>query len=322
MTTWLHEWLFRRFSREDCHCCKTWALQESQAAHIFSVSLSSVKRYVNKADHGESLAPKKKSPGSAPKLDEKATKLLETDLKQRPFATLQERRDYITLPYGTLGESLDDLPHYSPAWIKQKKRGRSATERDEFQRAAWRVMVAWVVEPERLLFVDECGVHTSLAPIYGYAPKDERLHLPVPRNRGKNTTLLSSMTTDGMGPSLAVEGATDALVFETYVQKMLVPSLRAGQIVVMDNLSAHKPKRIRELIEQQGCELLYLPAYSPDYNPIEEAFSKIKNLLRKAAARSKEALVEAIGQTLDAVTAEDALGYFKHAGYRTTAQLL
>jgi transposase len=184
-------------------------------------------------------------------------------------------------------------------------------------------MVAWAVEPERLLFVDECGVHTSLAPIYGYAPRNERLHLPVPRNRGKNTTLLSSMTIGGMGPSLAVEGASTARVFEAYVEKVLVPSLRAGQIVVMDNLSAHRPRRIRELIEQQGCcELLYLPAYSPDYNPIEEAFSKIKNLLRKAAARSKEALVEAIGQALSAVTAEDALGYFAHAGYRSTGQLL
>jgi transposase len=144
----------------------------------------------------------------------------------------------------------------------------------------------------------------------------------VPRNRGKNTTLLSSMTTGGMGPSLAVEGATTARVFETYVEKVLVPSLRAGQIVVMDNLSAHRPRRIRELIEQQGCKVLYLPAYSPDYNPIEEAFAKIKTLLRKAAARSKEALVEAIGQALSAVTAEDALGYFEHAGYRPTGQLL
>jgi transposase len=184
-------------------------------------------------------------------------------------------------------------------------------------------MVAWAVEPERLLFVDECGVHTSLAPIYGYAPTDERLYLPVPRNRGKNTTLLSSMTIGGMGPSLAVEGASTARVFEAYVEKVLVPSLRAGQIVVMDNLSAHRPRRIRELIEQQGCcELLYLPAYSPDYNPIEEAFSKIKNLLRKAAARSKEALVEAIGQALSAVSSEDARGYFEHAGYQPTGQLL
>jgi transposase len=182
-------------------------------------------------------------------------------------------------------------------------------------------MVAAAVEPERLLFVDECGVHTSLAPIYGYAPRDERLHLPVPRNRGENTTLLSSMTPGGMGPSLAVEGATTARVFETYVEKVLMPSLRAGQSVVMDNLSAHRPKRIRELIEQQGCELLYLPAYSPDYNPIEEAFAKIKNLLRNFAARSKEALVEAIGVALSAVTAADVRGFFEHAGYRPTGQL-
>ena len=97
------------------------------------------------------------------------------------------------------------------------------------------------------------------------------------------------MSSKGMGPSLAVEGATTARVFETYVKKVLVPSLRKGHIVVMDNLGAHRPKRIRELIEQQGCDLLYLPAYCPDYNPIEEAFAKIKTLLRKVTARSKEA---------------------------------
>ena len=101
------------------------------------------------------------------------------------------------------------------------------------------------MEPERLLFVDECGAHTSLAPIYGYAPRGERLHLSVPRSRGKNTTLLSSMTIEGMGPSLTIEGATTSRIFETYVEKVLVPSLEPGQIVVMDNLSAHRPKRIR-----------------------------------------------------------------------------
>jgi DDE superfamily endonuclease len=130
------------------------------------------------------------------------------------------------------------------------------------------MMVAAVVEPERLIFVDECGTHTSLAPIYGYAPRGERLRLSVPRKRGENTTLLSSMTLLGMGPSLTVEGATTSRVFETYVEKVLAPSLHTGQIVVMDNLGAHRPKRIRELIEQRGCELVYLPSYSPDYNPI------------------------------------------------------
>jgi transposase len=214
------------------------------------------------------------------------------------------------------------VSRHSPYRPYQEKGGRAATERDEFLRAAWRVTVAAVVEPERLVFVDECGTHTSLAPIYGYAPKGERLRLRVPRKRGKNTTLLSSMTVGGMGPSLAVEGATTARVFETYVKKVLAPKLKEGQIVIMDNLGAHRPKRVRELIEQQGCQLIYLPSYSPDYNPIEEAFSKIKNLLRKAATRTKEALVEAIGVALSAVTAADARGFFEHAGYRSTGHLL
>ena len=183
-------------------------------------------------------------------------------------------------------------------------------------------MVAAVVEPERLVFVDECGTHTSLAPIYGYAPKGARLRLSVPRKRGKNTTLLSSMSLEGMGPSLSVEGSTTARVFETYVEEVLAPSLEEGQTVVMDNLGAHRPKRVRELIEEKGCELVYLPSYSPDYNPIEEAFAKIKNLLRKASARTKEALVEAIGAALSAVSAADARGFFEHAGYGATGQLL
>ena len=148
------------------------------------------------------------------------------------------------------------------------------------------------------------------------------MRLAVPRKRGKNTTLLSSMTLLGMGPSLAVEGATTARVFETYVKEVLAPSLEGGQVVVMDNLRAHRPRRVRELIEQQGCQLIYLPSYSPDYNPIEEAFAKIKNLLCKAAARTKEALVEAIGAALSTVTIADVRGFFEHAGYRTTAHLL
>lgn len=184
------------------------------------------------------------------------------------------------------------------------------------------MMVAATVEPQRLVFVDECGTHTSLAPIYGYAPKGERLRLSVPRKRGKNTTLLSSMSLGGMGPSLMVEGATTAVVFETYVEQVLAPSLCPGQVVVMDNLGAHRPKRVRELIEGRGCQLVYMPAYSPDYNPIEEAFAKIKNLLRKAAARTKEALVEAIGSALSAISVQDAWGFFEHAGYHPVGQLL
>jgi transposase len=170
--------------------------------------------------------------------------------------------------------------------------------------------------------VDERGTHISLAPIYGYAPKGERLWLSEPRKRGKNTTFLSSMSLEEMGPSLAVEGAITAVVFEAYVERVLAPSLHTGQIVVMDKLGAHRPKRVRKIIEERGCELVYLPSYSPDYNPIEEAFAKIKHLLRRAAVRSKEALVEAIGVALSAVTAADARGFFEHAGYHRAGQLL
>lgn len=110
------------------------------------------------------------------------------------------------------------------------------------------------------MFVDEMGVHTSLAPLYGYSRKGERVRLKVPRNRGRNTTLLAAMTLDGMGETMAVEGSTNQEVFETYVEHALAPTLEAGQVVILDNLSAHKPARVRELIEERGCELLYLPA--------------------------------------------------------------
>ena len=125
-----------------------------------------------------------------------------------------------------------------------------------------------------------------------------------------------------MGPCLAVEGPTTKALFEAYLERVLASSLRPGQVMVMDNLSSHKGSWVRKLVEERGCELVYLPPYSPDLNPLEEAFAKIKALLRKAGARTREALVEAIGRALEAVTANDAWGFFEHRGYHATAQLL
>jgi transposase len=193
-------------------------------------------------------------------------------------------------------------------------------ERDEFLRAAWKKMVAQSLDAHSLVFVDEMGTNISLSPLYGWAKKGQRAHCSVPRNRRKNTTLLSSMSMEGMGPSLAVEGATNSEVFETYVERVLAPTLRKGQVVVMDNLSAHKGERVRELIEGLGCELVYLPSYSPDFSPIEEAFGKIKCLMRKAEARSREALLEAMGTAISAITDQDARGFFEHCGYRAAVQ--
>jgi len=197
-----------------------------------------------------------------------------------------------------------------------------ALERDEFKRAVWRVSVAREIDAESLVFVDEMGANISLSPLRAWSAIGERAHCPTPRNRGKNVTLLSAMSMGGMEPSLAVTGAVDSGVFEVYLQRVLLPSLATGRIVVMDNLPAHKVESVRELIESAGCELLYLPAYSPDLNPIEEAFSKVKNILRKIEARTREAVVEAMGTALDAVTAQDARGFFEHAGYRQIGQSL
>ena len=152
------------------------------------------------------------------------------------------------------------------------------------------------------------------------APKGERAYGRVPRNRGPNTTLLASMGPEGLGPCLAVVGSTTKAVFEAYVERVLAPSLSPGRVVVMDNLASHRGERVRELVEGRGCELLFLP-YSPDFSPIEEAFSKVKALLRRSAVRTRATLVEAMGRALDAVTARDARGWFGHCGYPLGAQL-
>ncbi len=205
--------------------------------------------------------------------------------------------------------------------MEQKKRQVGASERDEFLRAAWRALVTGEIGAERLVFVDEMGSNTSLAALYAWSRRGDRARCSVPRNRGKNTTLLASMTSEGMGSCLAVVGSTTAAVFEAYVGQILAPALRPGQ-VVLDNLGAHKGERVRELIEERGCELLFLPPYSPDLNPIEEAFSKVKGLLRRAGARTRKALIEAMTRALDAVTAEDTQGFFEHCGYRFSPQPL
>jgi transposase len=154
------------------------------------------------------------------------------------------------------------------------------------------------------------------------APRGERAYGKVPRNRGKNTTLIASITLEGgMGASMTIEGATDALAFEAYVEHFLAPTLEEGQVVVLDGLGAHRTDKVRELIEQKGADLLFLPSYSPDLNPIEEAFSKIKNIVRKAQARTREALVEAIALAISALTTlKDVMGWFAHCGYHPQDQ--
>lgn len=197
-----------------------------------------------------------------------------------------------------------------------------ASERDEFLRAAWRLLFAGRVDAERLVFVDEMGANVSLTPLYAWSRRGRRAFGSAPKNWGKNVTLLASITREGLGPCLAVEGSTTREVFEAYLEGVLAPTLGAGRIVIMDNLSAHKGGKVKEIIEGRGCELVYLPPYSPDLNPIEQAFSKVKGLLRKAEARTRESLIEAMGLALSAVSARDVRGFFGHCGYRSMDQPL
>jgi transposase len=192
----------------------------------------------------------------------------------------------------------------------------TATERDEDARAQWREQMDGV-DPARLVFVDECGTHTSMTRRKARAARGIRARGAVPRNRGPVTTLLAGVSLAGMSPAMTVEGGTDTAVFATYLEHFLLPGLAPGTVIVVDNLGAHQPDRIVELVTAAGCELLFLPAYSPDLSPIEEAFSKIKTLVKAAAARTRAALDAAIAAALGAVTAADVAGWFSHAGYLT-----
>jgi transposase len=171
-------------------------------------------------------------------------------------------------------------------------------------------------DPKCLVFIDESGFNLAMTPLYARAPKGQRVYGHVPENRSENSSLIAALSLDeGVSAAMTLAGAVDGIAFKVYVREVLVPELRPGQIVVLDNLQVHKDLTVREAIEAKGCELLFLPSYSPDFNPIEQAFSKLKALVRKHNARTTQALDDAIAAALKAVTLQDVIGWFSDAGY-------
>jgi len=166
-----------------------------------------------------------------------------------------------------------------------------------------------------LIFIDETWAKTNMTRLRGRAPRGERLIAKTPHGHWKTTTLIAALGIEGIRCSTVVDGAVNGDIFEAFVRQVLLPELRPGDVVVMDNLSSHKRTRIRELIEEKRAELRYLPPYSPDLNPIESIFSKLKQALRSLAARTREVLWNAMQPILDAVTASDAVNCYRHAGY-------
>jgi transposase len=170
----------------------------------------------------------------------------------------------------------------------------------------------------RLVFIDESGAKTNMTRLYGRAIAGQRAVDDTPAGHWCTTTMISSVRLDGSTACMVVDGATTKDIFEAYVEQILLPTLKVGDIVILDNLSSHKSQRARELIESVGAELYYLPAYSPDLNPIEKMWSKIKSILRKLKARTKDTLIHAIAKALENVTASDVKGWFESCGYMNT----
>ena len=171
------------------------------------------------------------------------------------------------------------------------------------------------LDAEGLGFIDETGTSTKMARLRGRSPRGERCRAPIPHGHWKTTTFVGALRLSGMTAPMTLDGAMHGAAFTAYVEQVLAPTLRPGDVVVMDNLPAHKPIAIRHAIERAGAELRFLPPYSPDFNPIELAFSKIKARLKKAAARTVNDLWDAIAEAIDAITPEESTNYFIATGY-------
>src|SRR2546422_5886679 len=219
---------------------------------------------------------------------------------------------------GATGQWGHHVPHAAASEPAAKKKSLHASEREtprvQHARAAYRQRLA-ALELRRLKFVDEAGVNLAMTRLYGRAPRGERVIGTIPQNYGENITLLGSLGVEGVHAVMTVNGATDAEVFRTYVKQVLGPTLAPGDIVVLDNLSAHKAVGVQQALARRGVRLRYLPPYSPDLSPMELCLSKLKTALRAAQARTRETLETAIRKALETVTVTDAWNWFKHCGY-------
>jgi transposase len=257
---------------------------------------------------------------------------------QRPFALAGERERILAriaqqpdLPLRTL---LGELHHrgikvsYFAIWnivdragLSVKKKTLRASEQDRpnvvRRRLQWQQRQD-KVDARRLVFIDETWVKTNMTPIRGRCPVGQRLVAKVPHGHRKTLTFVAALRCDGIGAPCLLDQPINAISFRTYVEQFLVPTLRPGDVVVMDNLSSHKGKPIRKAIRAAGAKLIFLPPYSPDLNPIEQVFAKLKTLLRKANARTVEAVIEAIAKLLDEYTVQECTSYLVNSGYRST----
>lgn len=282
----------------------------------FGVNPSTITRLLQLRRQTGSIEPRPHGGGIEPTLDQHGLERLRGLVQEDPDAALETLKQRL----GVDGSIMIVWRALRTLDITIKKKPPHASERDRPEvrkkRRSFRRKVK-PIEPERLVFVDETGVTTAMTPTYGRAPRGERIEASAPAS-WESVTVIAALGLDGVRAPLAFPGALNAATFQTYVDEVLVPALRVGDVVVFDNLTSHLSPAVFEAIERAGASVLPLPPYSPAYTPIEETFSKFKGFLRRIGARAKEHLDDAIGEGLREVTTQDILGRSRHAGLCAT----
>jgi transposase len=293
-------------------------LTQEEIANLFTVGVGTIRRWLRKWEATGSVKPEPMGGPHSVKLDDAGLQELKALVEEQPdrtYAELQEgiaERADIHVSMSTIGRGVRKLG------FTRKKKTVIATERTSdrvLQERQRFIEMQPTLDAHRLVFLDQAGSHIAMTRSYARAPSGERVEDHVPRNRGTVLTIIGALTVAGLQAVMTIMGATDVKVMLAFVEQVLAPELLEGDIVVLDNLSAHKDPRVIAAIEAAGASVLFLPPYSPDLNPIEECWSKLKTLLRTAKARTVEALNNAIAWAKTKVTPFDAVGWFDDSGY-------
>ncbi len=289
-----------------------------EVAEEYSVGSATLTRWLRLERETGSLEPREHGGGRTSPIDEEAEKFLRRLIAKNPDVLISEmvkelkEKLKINTSESAIGRALARME------ITRKKKELLAEEKDTEEADKLRAEYWKKIQEhdmKSLVFIDESSANLAMVLLYGWGEKGDRVPCSVPFNRGENITMLGALNPNGLTCMMTVNGATDGDVFLVFVRNLLVPTLSKGQVVVLDNLAAHKVTGVREAIEATGAKLLYLPPYSPEFNPIEKCWSKVKNMLRKAGARTRDALDTAIGEAMKCVSSSDAIGWFSACGY-------
>ena len=293
-------------------------MSRRQAAARFDVGPATAVRWAKRVETTGDVAPMKMGGDRRSQRIEAHAEFILKEIKTKPDTTIMELRDKLrerhglSLGYGTVWRFL------ARHKITRKKKTGHASEQEredvEASREAW-FEGQLDLDPKKLVFIDETSISTSMARRFGWAPRGERCRASIPFGHWKTTTFVAGLRVDRIDAPMTIEGALDGEAFLAYVEQVLAPTLSKGETVVMDNVPLHKVAGVSEAITAKGASVLYLPAYSPDFDPIEKFFSKFKSILQRIAARTADALEAAVAEALQTVTPDECRNYFAASGY-------